>query len=119
MSLAAGKLNHRLRLERLEISQDSAGDTVEEWVLVDTLWASIEPLSAREFIASRSPQSEMTTRIGIRHRAEVDASMRLVHGLDCCTTYGEQVFNIEGVLPDKQSGLEYLTLPCSEGVNAG
>jgi head-tail adaptor len=38
-----------------------------------------------------------------------DASNRIVHG--------ERIYNIEGVLADKSSGLEYLTCPCSQGVS--
>jgi hypothetical protein len=30
-----------------------------------------------------------------------------------------KVYNIAGVLPDNVSGQEYITLPVSEGVNAG
>ena len=37
--------------------------------------------------------------------------MRVVHG--------GKVYNIHGVLPDMRSGLEYLTLPVSEGVSDG
>jgi len=36
--------------------------------------------------------------------------MRLYHAAK------DQYYNIEGVLSDKDSGLEYITLPCSEGV---
>ena len=64
-----GKLRHRVRLERPSRTQDPAtGEMIDGWELVDTLWASIEPLSAREFIAAMSTQSEVTARILIRHR---------------------------------------------------
>jgi hypothetical protein len=38
-------------------------------------------------------------------------SMRLVHR--------GKIYNPAGILTDKESGLEYVTLPCSEGVNEG
>jgi head-tail adaptor len=53
-------------------------------------------------------QSQVSARITIRQRSGITAAMRVVHG--------SKVYQIEGVLPDKESGLEYLTLPCSEGV---
>lgn len=34
-------------------------------------------------------------------------------------THRGKVYNIAGVLPDNMSGLEYITLPVSEGVNDG
>jgi len=81
---------------------------VEVWGKVP---ASVEPFSAREFIAAAATQNEVTARIGIRKRAGVDPTMRIIHR--------GKIYNIEGVLPDPKSGLDYLTLPCSEGVDDG
>lgn len=112
MSLAAGRLRHRVRIEMLAESQASNGAVSESWVtFADNVPAAIEPLSAREFIAAQQAQSEVTARIVIRYRPGVTAKMRIVHG--------GRVYNIAGVLPDKESGREYLTMPVSEGVNAG
>ena len=119
MTLAAGRLRHRVRLEALTVLLDSNGDVIQdmetgevsrEWVLVREMWAAIEPLSAKEFIASQSVQSRVVARIVVRYPFDaLDAAMRVVHGV--------RVYNIEGVLPDKDSGLEYVTLPCSQGVS--
>lgn len=112
MSLSAGRLRHRIRIERPSYTQDPiTGEMTQGWELVaEKVPAAIEPLSAREFIAAQAVQSQVTTRIVIRRR-EIDATMRIVHR--------GQVYNIHGVLADPESGLEYLTLPCSEGVNDG
>jgi SPP1 family predicted phage head-tail adaptor len=119
MSLAAGKLRHRVRLERLDPVEDSAGvaqdpttgEIEREWVLVATVWAAIEPLSAREFVQSGAGQSQVSARITLRYRSDLNATWRIVHG--------SRIYNPEGVLADKDSGLEYVTVPVSEGVNAG
>lgn len=66
-------------------------------------------MSAREFVASQAEASKVDTRITIRYRA-IDASMRLYHKSK------DIYYNIEGVLFDKESGLEYITLPCSQGL---
>ncbi len=79
-----------------------------EWARV---WAGIEPLSARDFIAAQAVQSEVTARIVIRYREGVTAAMRIKHA--------GRLYTIHGVLPDAKSGREYLTLPVSEGVNDG
>ena len=73
--------------------------------------ASIEPLSAREFIQAAAVQSAVTARIVIRYLPGVTAAMRVRHG--------SLLYNIAGVLPDKITGREYLTLPVSEGVSDG
>lgn len=120
MALDAGLLRHRVRIEQLVSPVDSNGDPLRGeqgeildpvWTLLATVWAAIEPLSAREFVQSAAMQSQVVARITIRHRSDVNAAMRVVHG--------SKLYNIEGVLADKDSGMEYLTLPCSEGVNAG
>lgn len=111
-TLQAGKLRHRVSLQSWVKTQDeNTGAIIEGWDAGVTIWASVEPLSAREFIQSSAGQSQITARIVIRYREGVDATMRIVHR--------GRFYNIQGVLADKDSGLEYLTLPVSEGVNAG
>lgn len=111
MSLAAGSLRHRLVFQSLQRSIDSNGDTVEEWAEVFTVSGSLEPLSAREFTAAQAMQSQVSARVTIRYRDDVLPTMRIL--------FRGKVYNIAGQLADKVSGLEYLTLPVSEGVNAG
>ena len=47
----------------------------------------------------------------IRYRTGILPTMRIL--------FRGKAYNIAGALPDKDSGLEYLTIPVSEGVNAG
>lgn len=112
MALSAGRLRHRVRIEKPTYKQDQVtGEMVRDWDLVaDKVPAAIEPLSAREFISAQAMQSQVTTRIVMRKRV-IDATMRIVHR--------GQVYNVHGVLPDAVSGLEYVTCPCSAGVNSG
>lgn len=112
--MRAGKLRHRVSLQAPVETQDpNTGEIIYSWVAVDTLWASIEPLSARDFIAARSEQSQISARIVIRFRENISPKMRIVH-----IKTGD-IYNIEGVLPDAKSGREYLTLPVSTGVSDG
>lgn len=119
MGLSAGKLRHRVRFDRYAPQTDTAGDPLRgaqgealmEWVEIDTVWAAIEPLSAREFVQSGAKQSQVSARITRRYRDDITAGCRAVHG--------SKIYNIEGVLADRDSGLEYLTLPVSEGTSSG
>ena len=122
MALQAGKLNKRVRIEYLTSPLDSHGDPLrgeqgellaQVWTPLATVWAAIEPLSAREFMQSASEQSQVVARIQIRYRDDVTAAMRLVH-----VSTGK-VYNPAGFLPDKDSGTEYMTIPVSQGVNDG
>lgn len=123
MSLEAGRLRHRVRIEELENLLDSNGEAIQdaqtgqlaqEWVEVATVWAAIEPLSAREFIQSQATQSQITARVIIRFRDGLNAAMRLVH---VRRDRADVIYNPHGFLADKESGLEYLTIPVSAGVS--
>lgn len=119
MTLAAGRLRHRVRIETLTPLLDSNGDVVQDqetgevsevWALLGECWAAIEPLSAREFIQSQAIQSKVSARIIIRRQDFIpSAGNRVVHGV--------RIYDVVGVLEDKDSGLEYVTLPCSRGVS--
>lgn len=108
--MKVGKLRHQVTLQARTQAQDpDSGAITQGWADLATVWASVEPLSAREFIASQATQAMVTTRVTIRYRDDVVPTMRLTHR--------GKVYNVEGVLPDKSSGLEYLTLACSSGDN--
>ena len=112
--MQAGKLRHRCTIERPSQEQDpESGEMIPGWEVVATAWMAIEPLSVRGFIAANATQSEVTGQLVMRYRPglQVDSTMRV--------RKGNAVYNIEGVLPDKDSGREYLTLPYSAGVNDG
>lgn len=124
MSLESGKLKHRVRIDRPTPVLDSNGDeeqadngeVLREWVPVAEVWAQVEPLSAREFIQSSTTQAQVIARVTIRFRTDIQPTDRLVH---VRLNYPNVVYQIEGILPDKDSGLEYLTIPVSAGVNDG
>lgn len=110
--MQAGKLRHRVTIQEPVMVQNSETGAVNKtWLDVATVWAEVSPLSAREFIAAQASQGEITTRITIRYRSGITRQHRIIFRGD--------IYNIEGVLPDPKSGREYLTLPCSEGVNDG
>ena len=115
MSIAAGKLRHRIEIQEYQYQgQDPAtGAETRSWATVHECWASIEPLSVRDLIAAQANQSRVTARIVIRHTDDIDATMRVVH-----IKRGESiVYEIEGVMEDQDSGIEYQTLMCAKGVS--
>ena len=114
-----GRFRHRIRLEWLADVLDTSGDVLQDpntgevprsWQLVAEVWAAIEPVSAREFIASQAKQAEVVARIIVEFR-EIDPAWRIVHN--------GKIYNILGVLPDKDSGRDYITMPVSAGLTDG
>ncbi|MGQ8880763.1 phage head closure protein [Delftia sp. NA_296.1] len=125
MALESGKLRHRIRIEAYAEQRDSNGEVIQNqetgevlmaWQELATVWAAVEPLSAREFIQSSATQSQVTARITIRQRDDLLPSMRLVH---VRSARPEVFYNPHAFLEDKESGLEYMTIPCSRGVGEG
>jgi SPP1 family predicted phage head-tail adaptor len=113
--VAAGKLRRWLLFETLIAENDSDGKLVETWVpAFDTgnpMPAEVTPFSGVEFIASNAKQTRITHRLKVRFRPgfEEGAKMRASErGI---------VYNIEAVLPDRDSGIRYITFMASSGVS--
>lgn len=87
------------------------GELTQAWQQFHKAWGNIHPLSAAEFVAGQQIASQVTTRITIPYIAGITAKMRIRNG--------STVYNIQGVIPDPESGREWITLACSSGVNDG
>jgi SPP1 family predicted phage head-tail adaptor len=109
--LKAGNLRHRVTLEQQVTEDNSSGETGVFWNYVTTLWASIDALSVREMLLAQQVQSQVSTKIVIRKYPGIDATYRIRHN--------GVIYNIAGVMPDGDSGQEYLVLTCSAGLNNG
>lgn len=81
-------------IQTLTTSQDSTGQPVETWSDTIEQWASIEPLSGREFWTAREQSADTTARIRFRYSQHTKnlspASNRL--------KYGTRVYELESVI---------------------
>lgn len=112
MKLQAGRLRHRFQIQENRPNRDpESGAVVRAWVSIGQVWGSFEPLSARDFLAAAAAQTKISARSVIRYKAYVKEKMRLLHR--------DRAFMIQGALPDKESGREYLTLLLSEDLSDG
>lgn len=107
MSLSQ-RLNKRVTLQARAAGQSASGAPLTTWADVATVWASVDDVSGREFLAAGGTQNAVTTKIMIRDRAGVVATMRAKHGAD--------IYSIESVLRQDN---HTLLLMCSRGVNNG
>jgi SPP1 family predicted phage head-tail adaptor len=113
--LDAGKLRHRITILQPDSEQDSdTGELETVWSELATVWASWEPLktymkatSVKDFISASSIQNQISVRSAIRYRNDVLPNFRV--------RKNSVEYDIVGPpLPDKESGLEYLTLMLAE-----
>lgn len=103
------RLRHRVTIERPVETQDpTSGAVAPTWTKYDDRWAEYVASSVREFIAAASNQSEVKGRFVLRADEGITAQMRILHR--------GKIYQVLGVMPDPDSGLEYITVPVSEGV---
>lgn len=103
-----GKLDKRITLQKLADGEDAYGQPAQIWTDVIRIWASIEDISGRQYFAAQAAQNPVETKITVRYRPGIAASMRAVHGSD--------VYDVHAVLGQ---GREVLELMCARGVNNG
>ena len=100
----AGQLDQRVTVERLVgDAVDDYGQPIATWTPIHTVWAAVEPLTGREYIAASAFVSEVTTRIRLRYRPGLTVTDRVNHE---GTIYG-----ITSVI-DYKSGNRELVLMC-------
>ena len=111
--LRAGTLNKRVTIQHLVAAsptQNAGGEIDESWTDLVTVWAAVEPLRGREFLAAQQINSEVTGQIRIRKRTGVTAKMRC--------SFDSRYYDILGVVDPREMG-EEMILYVREGVNAG
>jgi SPP1 family predicted phage head-tail adaptor len=103
----AGKLRHRVELQRVNVAADSHGDQVKTWSTLAEVWASIEQLSGREFVQASAAASDLTCRIRIRGRSDFTLTPK------DRVKFGLRTFDIRHVLDWGDRGVETQLL-CTE-----
>lgn len=108
-NIAAGDLNKRIQFESPLITQAANGAATKVWVPKFKRWASINPVSVREFIQSAAEQSQVTHRIACRYDARIVSTWRITHN--------GVIYSIVGILGDKWVNTDYITIAVNSGVN--
>lgn len=101
--MQAGKLRHRVTLQKLpdEPNRNTFGEEMDDdsqWDDVATVWASVEPLSARERLTAQQLYGEVTGRIRMRYYPGLHPKMRAV--------FENRKFNIEGIVNKDERNIE-------------
>ena len=83
MAMRAGKLRHRVSVERDTPTTDSDGHETPVWAEVAPAWASIEPAEGREFLAGAAVVGRQPVDIEMRYDSRFAAmapdKWRIVH----------------------------------------
>lgn len=78
MSYTAQELNRKITFQEEIIGQDPVtGEMVTTWTDLATVFAKVEPLVGREYMAAAAMHAEDTTKFTCRYRGDLNASMRI------------------------------------------
>lgn len=99
--MQAGRLDRRVTIEQVSRANDTFGDPIETWTVLDTVWADVRPIRGSEPFQGEQFQARADTRFRMRYRSDVDAAMRL--------RYRGDLYGIVSILElGRQEGLEIL-----------
>lgn len=73
--LLVNRLNKRATIRRQVWRENSMGAREQAWEDYVTVWAGVEPLRGQEFFVAQRSEADVTTRIRIRYRADINRSM--------------------------------------------
>jgi SPP1 family predicted phage head-tail adaptor len=77
---APGELNRRLVLEEPVETADGGGGIALTYAASVTLWAKVEPVSARNIVVGDAPGATVTHRITIRSGPNITTRHRFMEG---------------------------------------
>lgn len=77
--MRAGALDRRIRIEQQTTSQDGFGEPIVTWAILAVVAAEVRPLRGQERFQAQQFAAEATTRFRIRHRTDLDETMRILY----------------------------------------
>jgi SPP1 family predicted phage head-tail adaptor len=103
----AGLLDKVINIEKRSQDQLPSGQMVDTWVRVATLYARIEPLIGREYLAAAQLAEELSHDVTVRYQRYIKPSMRVV--------YRDKILEIVSAI-DPEERREWLYLKCKEAI---
>ena len=80
VTATAGPLRHRIAIQRQTDTITTSGGFAPTWATIATVWASVEPLSGREYLREHAVHGDTTHRVRMRYRGGVTRRHRLLWG---------------------------------------
>lgn len=86
----AGQLNRPVQIQQRSSTVDAEGNPIVTWATVQTVWAAIDALSARERVQSGQLEQDTTHVLTMHYPASVTHESRIL--------YGSRVFDVRTVV---------------------
>lgn len=95
--MRAGKLRHRLSIQSATEVVSPNGERSKAWTTMQTVWGSIDPLSAKESTSAQQQGGNVTHKITVRG-ARITTQDRIA--------YSGRIFHLESVLNFEERGIK-------------
>lgn len=105
--MRSGPLRNRITVQKAVETQDSIGEPDVSWVEYLQAWASVEPITSREYFDANRQNGEITHKVRLRYRPGITHKMRV--------KYGARILDIESII-DARERHRSLELLCRENV---
>lgn len=77
--MKAGRLRHRITLERETVTKNQFGEEVPEWAPYATRWAEVRPQGGKEFWAAQQVIDDLSHEVRLRYMPGIQAKDRLIY----------------------------------------
>ena len=77
-----GDLDRRITIQQNTPTQDGAGQPIESWADLATVWAEVVPVGGSETFQAKQTGAEAVAKFRIRYRGDVLRKMRVVYDSD-------------------------------------
>lgn len=104
--MKAGRLRQTVIFQQNVPIKLPSGQLKKEWIDIAFVRCEVKHLSGRELISANAEMSEVTVRVWMRYRPDINSTCRMV--------WREQIYDIQSVIPDEK--LTRLELLCKQGV---
>ena len=73
-----GRLRERVTIQSATETRNAMGETTQTWGTFAERWASVQGISAREFLLSGQQQTEISHRVRLRYVDGLTSTMRIL-----------------------------------------
>jgi SPP1 family predicted phage head-tail adaptor len=77
MALDAGTLRERVTVQQATENRNRLGEAISEWSTFAEVWASVNGVTAREYLLAGQQQIELSHRVKMRYLTGLTSKMRL------------------------------------------
>lgn len=117
--MLAGKLRFRVWLQKGADVVSGGGSTSVAYTNWIQVWAAIEPMTPREYLAAQAVQSDISVKIRIRYRPGLTAKLRVVHQHGPGSPEIIDTYDVEGPPVEVMSNRTEVWLMCKRRDTAG